>query len=500
MFSSFSRGLAATTVAIMASMNVLSASAAGFDAYYQGNPDLVFNVIQQKSATSFAFTICNQGDVSTGKGTINIALQSNEGQSDDRDYQNMTIPSGSCIALTMYSVDGYKTALKRKSAITGTVRFDGTRRELRTNNNQITLAAKKSRADISDLSYVPNTTSTSSNATVDIWGDNETKWYTSNNSYNNGNYYNNTNCPSNSIYANCTSGNSSTVWYNNNGNTNYNGTYYNGAGTNGDIRPASPTWAMQQGNQNLVFVYTGYNTGTWYNYAPSSNGNYSYTPYTNPSVTTNSSYTRTNTYNTFESNPPTSTNQYHIYDINTGYVPASGNNPNANYDYSGGNNVTNYTNGTYYNNGNPNTFAPGNYNSNCPQWVKVWNTGNQAYEWTCSSNYVQPTGNPDLYLANLKQNGGRSELVGKICNQGDSMTVSRQVTVRATNSQYNTTAATFVQLLKGGCSDITIPTANLNFNWFAGTNYLVYAEVDIYNNVQETREDNNASYWRIQIQ
>jgi len=477
MFSSFSRGLAATTVVLMASMNALSTYASSFDSFYQGSPDLVFNVLEQKSATSFAFTICNQGDVSTGNGSIGIVLQSNEGQNEERTYQNMSIPSGSCVALSMYSVDGYKAASKRKTAITGTVRFDGARRELKTDNNQITLAAKKSRVDISQINY--NTVSSSSSPTSDLWGnsDNETKWYTTNN--NNGNYYYNNNgtynpnCNNNSIYAtNCVSYNG-TSWYTNNGSTNYNGTYYYGNGTNGDIRPASPTWAMQQGSQNLVFVYTGYNTGAWYNYSPGNNGYYNYTPYTNNNYTG----TDTNGYNTFQSNAPTSWNEYRVGQMG------------------------NSNNGYYYNNNDtPNTYAPGNYNSSCPQWVKVWNTGNQSYEWTCSNNYVQPTGNPDLYLADLKQNGGRSELVGKICNQGDSMTVSRQVTVRATNSQYNTTAATYVQLLKGGCTDISIPTANLNFNWFAGTNYLVYAEVDIYNNVQETREDNNASYWRIQIQ
>jgi hypothetical protein len=29
---------------------------------------------------------------------------------------------------------------------------------------------------------------------------------------------------------------------------------------------------------------------------------------------------------------------------------------------------------------------------------------------------------------------------------------------------------------------------------------MLYAEVDIYDNVAETRNDNNASYWRLQIQ
>ncbi len=432
--------LLSSVIAGMLALWSVSVSANSFDVMYQGSPDLVFNVLKQESATSFAFTICNQGDVSTGNGKLNIVLQSNEGQIEERTYQNTNIPSGSCLNLSMYSVDGYPVASKRKSAITGTVRFEGGSRELRTNNNRVVLAPKKSRIDVSDINYQNMTTTTSNDPVYDLWGnpDSGVKWYTPNTFYGNG-------------YQ---SGNN---WY-----------YVNPEGTRGDIYPASPTWAMRQGNQNLVFVYTGYNTGNWYYYHHNDRGNYTYSPYWDHARP--GTRTSTNIYNTFDANGPTSTNTYHVYDPNTS------------------SSTNNY-----------NTFAPGNYNSNCPQWVKVWDTSSQTYRWQCSSSYVVPVGNPDLYLADLKQNGGRSELIAKVCNQGDSMSTSRQITLRITNGNNTTLTSSFIQLLKGGCSDIAVPFGNLNLNWTGGY-YMLYAEVDIYDNVAETRNDNNASYWRLQIQ
>jgi hypothetical protein len=79
------------------------------------------------------------------------------------------------------------------------------------------------------------------------------------------------------------------------------------------------------------------------------------------------------------------------------------------------------------------------------------------------------------------------------------MSTSRQITLRITNGNNTTLTSSFIQLLKGGCSDIAVPFGNLNLNWTGGY-YMLYAEVDIYDNVAETRNDNNASYWRLQIQ
>jgi hypothetical protein len=38
-----------------------------------------------------------------------------------------------------------------------------------------------------------------------------------------------------------------------------------------------------------------------------------------------------------------------------------------------------------------------------------------------------------------------------VCNQGDSMSTSRQITLRITNGNNTTLTSSFIQLLKGGC-------------------------------------------------
>ncbi len=357
---SASRILFFATISLTTAFSSFQVSASSFDNLYSGSPDLVFNVLEQKSATTFAFVICNQGDVSTGNGKLNIVLQSNEGQTEERTYQNTSIASGVCTNLSMYSVDGYTTASKRRTAITGTIRFEGGKRELKTSNNQVVLPARKTRIDVSDVNYAyTNKANPSNNPVYDLWGnsENETKWYTSNPSN-----YNNNSISNNSIYYNNGYYNNNNGYYNNstgyyNANGNY--TYFNPNGTNGNIVPASPTWAVRQGNQNMVFIYTGYNQGSWYSYGPNNNGNYTYYPY---------------------------------------------NGINQNYDYYDTNNI--YNTGNSFNSNQPiyNTFAPGNYNSSCPQWVKIWNTSSQVYQWQCSNTYTTPVGNPDLYLSDLKQN------------------------------------------------------------------------------------------------
>lgn len=371
MKSSASRILSIVTAGFAISSFSTGVFASSFDMAYQGTPDLVFNVLEQKTAATFTFIICNQGDIGTGNGKFNIVLQSNEGKIEERTYENINLSAGSCTNLTMYSVDGYAMGSKRKSAITGTVRFVGDRTELRTANNKIVLLAKKSRADVSDINYRSNSTKTVSNDPVyDLWGnsDNTTKWYST---PQNNNYYDPNNYNSNGF--------SSNGYYNNT--TNYN---------NGYVNQTNPTWSSASGNQNLVYVYTGYNNGGWYNYTPNGYGNYTYTPYnnyTNNGVFYNNDY---NQYPTFNANQPNGTNSYYI--PNT-YVP-------------------------YNNNGNSyNTFAPGNYNSSCQQWLKTWDNYSQTYQWKCSNNYSIPVGTPDLYLGELRQNGGNFELIAKVCNQ-----------------------------------------------------------------------------------
>ena len=449
----------------------------------------MLNALEQQSATTFRFKVCNQGDISTGEGRLNIVLESNEGQTEERTYKNVTIPSGACTNFSMYAVDGYTTAAKRKNSVVATINFNGVRRELRTTNNQITLAPKKSSVSTSDSGY--KSTGTSKNPVADLWGTNDsgTKWYNSNTNYtNNSTYSNNGSTTTNS---NCNNG-----YYNN-------GTYYNGCSNyssnstnpNGDFNPANPTWSMQYGARNIVYVYTGIGSGGWYTYTPNSNGNYLYSPYNpNTSYYSNGYYynndgsTSQNSYNTFTAGAPARTNTFSTFDLNGNGDSIYNNNNSNNYNYNNSNN----SNSTYYN--------PWNYNTPCSRWVNVYNTNTQTNDLRCSNetyNYI--SGSPDLYMNQLKQNGGRSEFIGKICNQGDQMTSSQQLAVRLTNGQYTTTASTFVQLLRNGCADITIPFGDLNLNW-TGNTYLLYAELDIYNNISEVRRDNNASYWRIQIQ
>lgn len=355
----------------------------------------------------------------------------------------------------MYAVDGYASAKKRKTSIVATVRFEGTRRELRTTNNRIVLAPKKSLVSVTDPGY--STSSSTKNPVYDLWGtgDDGTKWYNANQTYSGGGYRS--------------------------GSTN----------PNGDFSPSNPTWEMQQGARNIVYVYTGPGSGGWYVYAPNNNGTYTYTQYNPNSMYYNNGYyyytngnsigsTTTNSYNTFVAGPPTRTNTYSTFDLNG--------NGDSVYNTSSNSSSSSY----YYN--------PWNYNTPCQRWVNVWNSADQRYDWKCSNDpYIAPVGNPDIYVSQLRQNGSKSEFIARVCNQGDSMTSSQQIAIKLTNGQYNTTTSTFIQLLRAGCIDVTIPFGNLNLNW-PGAYYLIYAESDIYNNIVEAREDNNTSYWRIQLQ
>lgn len=101
-------------------------------------------------------------------------------------------------------------------------------------------------------------------------------------------------------------------------------------------------------------------------------------------------------------------------------------------------------------------------------------------------------------MSNLRQNGGRNELIATVCNQGGKMTTSQTATIRISNGSYATTRAFVSQLNQGGCTDVTIPFGSLQLN-YSGRSYLLGADLDFYNNISETREDNNMSYWGIVI-
>jgi hypothetical protein len=345
----------------------------------------------------------------------------------------VSIPSGTCAAYVAQAVDGYTQAGSRKVSVTGTIRFEGSRKELKLSNNRLTLPAKRSRVDASDISA--RTSTVSKDPVYDLWGNSESgvSWYNSNTN---------------------SSGYTSSPSYGTSG------------GTNGDIDPSSPTWAMRQNAQNIVYVYTAPGSGNWYSYVPSSNGTYVYRPYTPDGYS--STYTRTNVYNTFTAPAPTSTNTYHTIDPVTW--------PQSGYSYVGS-------------------------DSACYRW----NSSGNRYEWICNTggsgnwNSSYSYGQPDLYLSDLRQNGTKSELIARICNQAGAMDTSRQITLRISNGNYSTAVSTYVQLQQRGCSDVTIGFGNLNLN-LTGAVYLLYGEVDLYNNVSETREDNNTNYWRLRVQ
>ncbi len=415
---------------------------ASFDSFYRGAPDLVLNAIEQTNATTFRVVVCNQGEASTGAGKLGLVLQSNEGQIEERTYKNVTIPSGSCIAYLAQAVDGYTTSGARKVSVTGTIRFEGNRKELKLTNNRLTLPAKRSRIDASDAQNTDNQVST--DPVYDLWGNSESgvNWYSSTNTATNNSLYSNSNGYSNSY------------------STNY-------SGDNGDFSPASPTWAMRKAAQNVVYVYTGPGNGSWYSYTSGNNGNYYYTPYSTNGY--NTTYRGNST--SFSSGSPVNTDAYPGYQS----VTVGSNRPG--YSYVGS-------------------------DTNC----YTWNSNTNRYEWMCNGNSSNngywnnnDYGQPDLYLSNLKQNGGRSELIAKVCNQARAMDSTRQITIRISNGNYNTTTSTFVQLQKNGCSDVTVPFGDLNLNYNNST-YLLYGEIDLYNGVSETREDNNTGYWRLQIQ
>ena len=73
-----------------------------------------------------------------------------------------------------------------------------------------------------------------------------------------------------------------------------------------------------------------------------------------------------------------------------------------------------------------------------------------------------------------------------------------QITLRIGNGTQSVTTSSFVQLARAGCSDIAMSLSSFNI-FTKPQGVLFYAEIDIYNAVRESREDNNNSYWRLVI-
>ncbi len=257
-------------------------SASFMNTFNAGSPDLALGAVEQRGASTFLLRVCNIGDTSMGNSKIVAKLSSNEGALEERTYSNQSIAAGECRSLIMQAVGGYAVAPKRKSTVTATVRLSGEARELRLSNNTLKLLPRNYRVD----STSPGAKVTRSTDPVqDLWGSesSNTRWYDATETRTT---YNNSNS---SIY-----------------NTN-----------NGDFDPAGPTWAMRQAAQNVIYVSNGPGSGYWYNGTVTSNGNFVYSPYSNPFISTNAYSTSGNTvfvstngYSNSNNSPFVSTNGY----------------------------------------------------------------------------------------------------------------------------------------------------------------------------------------------
>lgn len=446
------------------------------NSFNTGSPDLAVSSLEQRSANTFIVTICNVGDTATGNARILVRLTSNEGLSEDRTYSNQSLSSGECRSLVMQSVDGYTTATKRKSTVTVRISLEGNIREVVQRNNSLYLLPKRFLIDASTLN---SRNQRSTDPVADLWGSDtaNTRWYDA--------------AETRTTYNNSTNYNNSSIY-----NT-----------SNGDFDPAGPTWAMRQAAQNVIYVSNGPGSGYWYNGVVTSNGNYVYSPYNSPYIggngypyygnnyfpnntPYNTPFVSTNTYNNSGNNSFVSTNLY----SNTPPTPFVSTNAYSNTPPTPfvSTNAYNYT--TF--NPLPPIIRPPSPDIRCTRWE--FNSLTGRYEWRCDNGVWNGYGTPDLYMSNLRQNGDRSELLATICNQGDAMGSQAQITLRIGNGNQSATTSSFIQLGRSGCSDIAISTSNFNI-FTKPVGVLFYAEIDIYNAVRESREDNNNSYWRLVI-
>ncbi len=417
-------------------LSLSTASVASFDAYYAGSPDLTLNVIEQRSKSTFRFIVCNQGDTSTATGNIRATIRGSDGNFEERYFRNTSIPSGKCTAYDLESVSGYVVSSKRKVSVQGMIEWIGDRAESKTNNNTLRLGAKKARVDISEISE--KTVSTKVDPVYDLW-DSGTDTTTVKDGHT---YY--------------PSGGSSSSG--------------NGA-TNGDFSPANPTWAIRQGQQNIVYVIRDGTYYPWYN----SNG----VMFSRPGENWNTPYYDSNNYNYGSINPVTTNGQGNVRRVENRTLGSS----------------------SFCNAYNPQTRS---YEWVCASYYADGDTSsNNSTSWSNNSN-TPPTQSgwyndkSDLSLKNLRQNGNRSEFIANVCNGGEKMYSSQSSTLRISNGNYSTTATFYAQLERGGCTEVYVNFSNLNIVT-NGNNNQFFAELDIYANIAESNEDNNKSFWWIRV-
>ncbi len=277
---------------------------AGFNALYDGVPDLELTQFIQKTARTYTLTVCNRGDTANGLGSLVLSLRGSVGKTAERTIDGVSIQSGRCQSFEISSAGTFGKPADRNYDIVATIRWDGARREIETSNNKYIL---RSTTPMTDREVISN------NPSTDLWGNSNsaTTWYqpTNNNSYNNGSYYNNT----------------STVDPIN-------------------FSPAGPFFGQGSNTSNgVVYIYRENPYAGTNSYSTYCTGSNCY-----PCRTGYRSGTKTNTYNTFDyvngSNNSTNNSNYY-YDCNT-----SNNYNNNCYNSNNGNCNYNYNNSNCYNN------------------------------------------------------------------------------------------------------------------------------------------------------
>ena len=132
----------------------------------------------------------------------------------------------------------------------------------------------------------------------------------------------------------------------------------------------------------------------------------------------------------------------------------------------------------------------------CSRWE--FNNFTGRYEWRCEGGIWGGYGSPDLYMSTVRQNGSRNELIATVCNQGDAMASSKKVFIEISNGTQSVSNGTYMQLNRGGCINASFDIGSFTMA-FKPIMVLYSAQIDGYNEVRESREDNNVSHWRLTI-
>lgn len=228
-------------LALIALGATVSTTSAGFNALYDEVPDLELTSFVQKSARTFTMVVCNRGDTSNGIGSIVLNARGTAAKSIERTIAGVSIQAGRCQSFEISSAGTFSKPYERNYNITATIRWDGNRREMVTNNNQYIL---KPSVAMTDGAVV------STNPSRDLWNTSSstTTWYK----------------PTNTNYTSTSTSNVDPI----------------------NFSPSGPFYGQASNAGNVVYIYR--DNGWYYG----SNGSYTPCP-------THNHYYRTNTYNDY---------------------------------------------------------------------------------------------------------------------------------------------------------------------------------------------------------